>query len=629
MIDRIASGFHPFVLPFLFGMVFVLGYCLYGIVKILLQLGKDDRRRFLLSLVNPATAWKNVKDIFLNCLLHVKLWKRNPLLGYMHSSIAFGWFMLILLGHVEVFLFVPGRIHLFYYPIFFNYFVAEGTSTVQGALLFTLMDFFLLVVLSGIALAMVKRVRSRLFGMRRTTRLSVPDRIGLYALWSIFPLRLLAEGFTAHISGGGFLIIPLNWLFRQFLGDHMNMLPTWWAYSIALCVFMCVLPFTRYMHIPAEMMLIPMRNAGLRIKHPRRGFTRVMVYSCPSCGVCIDACPMSVKKANIKDTTVYLNRQIRRGNEGRIEQISDKCLLCGKCRAVCQIGLDGPSIRIAQRSMRQYGINQDYSGIDLAPMKEKLWAQESDPAPVVRRALNEKDSLTDLGDQSGFRVLYFSGCMTALTPSISKAVCSLLDKAGVNWQHLDRDGGLCCGRPMLLAGRFAQAKQLMRKNTELIRASGCDTLLLSCPICYKIFRDHYKLEGVRVVHHSEYLYELVRHGMLKVEKGDVRYVFHDPCELGRGSGIYEQPRKLLGRAGYIVEADKHHQESICCGGSLGSLTLGFAQREDITRNSLRNLTEGSPDAIATACPLCLSTFSRYSDRPVQDIAEILDKVTTG
>lgn len=337
---------------------------------------------------------------------------------------------------------------------------------------------------------------------------------------------------------------------------------------------------------------------------------------------------MSVKKANIKDTTVYLNRQIRRGNEERIEQISDKCLLCGKCSAVCQIGLDGPAIRIAQRSMRRYGINQDYSDIDLGPLKEQLWAQDTAPVPEVKRVIDEKDSLTDFGDQKGFRVLYFSGCMTSLTPAIIKSVYSLLDKAGVNWLHLDKDGGLCCGRPMLVAGRFAPAKQLIRKNTELIRASGCDTLLLSCPICYKIFRDQYKLEGIRVVHHSEYLYDLVRQGILKVEKGDVRYVFHDPCELGRGSGIYEQPRKLLGRAGYIVEADKHHGESICCGGSLGSLTLGYAQREDITRNSLKNLTTGSPDAIATACPLCLNTFSHYSDRPVQDIAEILDKVTS-
>ena len=597
MKERFAIGFDPFVLPFLAGMAFVLGYCLLGIFRILRQLPGEDRRKFLLSLITPATAFKNICDIFANCLLHVKFWKRNKVLGYMHSSIAFGWFMLILLGHIEVFIYCPDRIHLFYYPIFFNYFVAESESTIGGAVLFFLMDFFLLLVLSGIVLAMIKRVRSRIFGMRRTTRPSLLDSIGLYSLWAIFPLRLLAESFTAHISGGSFLTIPANWVFRQFLGNDLHMLPTWWAYSIALGLFMFVLPFTRYMHIPAEMMLIPMRNAGLRIKHPRRGFARMQVLSCPGCGVCIDACPMSVKKANLKDCTVYLNRQIRRGNERRIEEISDKCLLCGKCEAVCQVGVEGPALRIAQRASRKYGFNQDYSSIETSQLAEAA---------------------------TGAKVLYFSGCMTRLTPSIGKAVCSLLGKAGVDYVWMDREEGLCCGRPLLTAGRTEAAMQLVRKNEDIIRSSGADTLLLSCPICYKIFTEQYNLPGIRVVNYVNYFSELMDAGRLTFEKGDVFYVFHDPCELGRGCGIYEAPRRLIGRAAGITEAPKNRAESICCGGSLGSLTLGFSQREAMTRKALENLYESRADAIATACPLCLATFSRYSERPVRDIAEVLD-----
>ena len=597
MRERFASGFDPFVLPFLIGFFFVIGYCILGIVRIMFQLPREDRRRFLLSLITPTTALKNIWDIFANCLLHVKLWKRNKVLGFMHSSIAFGWFMLIVLGHIEVMLYCPGRIHLFYYPIFFNYFVAENESTIGGAVLFFLMDFFLLLVLAGITLAIIKRVRSRIFGMRRTTRPSMLDRVGLYSLWAIFPLRLLAESFTAHISGGSFLTIPANWVFRQFLGNDLHMLPTWWAYSLALCVFMLVLPFTRYMHIPAEMMLIPMRNAGLKILHARKGFARVEVLSCPGCGVCIDACPMSVKKANLKDCTVYLNRQLRRGNEKRIEEISDKCLLCGKCEALCQVGVEGPALRIAQRERRKYGFNQDYSGIDVAPM-----------AAVAK----------------GAKVLYFSGCMTKLTPSVGKAVCSLLQKAGVDYVWADRDEGLCCGRPMLTAGRTEQARQLIRKNEELILGSGAGTFLLSCPICYKIFTEEYNLPGVRVVNYVTFFNELVEQGMLKLEKGDLFYVYHDPCELGRGCGIYEEPRKLLGQAAGITEAPKNRAESICCGGSLGSLTLDFQQREAMTLNALRNLYESKADSIATACPLCLATFSRYSERPVRDIAEVLD-----
>ena len=604
MIDRFASGFDPFVIPFLIGMIFVLGYCIIGAIRLILQLDAEDKKKFFLSLITPKTIWKNIKDLFLNCLIHVKLWKRNKLLGYMHSSIAFGWFMLILLGHIECFVYMPHRVKLFYYPIFFNYFVAENEYTLRGAIFFFLMDFFLLVVLSGIVLAIIKRVRSRIFGMRRTTRPTLLDRVGLYSLWMIFPLRLLAESFTAHISGGSFLTIPMNMMFKAFLGDQMNMLPTWWAYSICLCIFMCVLPFTRYMHIPAEMLLIPFRNAGLTIKHARRGFAKAQVYSCPNCGVCIDACPMSIKKANIKDTTVYLNRNIRRRNEQRIEEISDKCLLCGKCTAVCQVGVDGPQMRIAQRSIRNYGLDQDYSGMDISAIKESVASEPS------------KD-----------KVLYFAGCMTQLTPAISRAMESVFRKAGVEYAFMDKDGCLCCGRPILMAGRFDQARQLIHKNKEIIKASGAGTLVLSCPICYKIFREHYKLEGIRVMHHTEYMLELVRAGRLKLDGGAGSIVYHDPCELGRGCGIYEQPREVLRQTGELVEAEANRDMSICCGGSLGSLTLGFDKREDLTRNALHNLTVNDPDTIVTACPLCKSTFARYADKPVEDIAETVDKHT--
>ena len=113
--------------------------------------------------------------------------------------------------------------------------------------------------------------------------------------------------------------------------------------------------------------------------------------------------------------------------------------------------------------------------------------------------------------------------------------------------------------------------------------------------------------------------------MLRVDKDTTRYVFHDPCELGRGCGVYEEPREVLSCAGELVEATKNRKESICCGGSLGSLSLGFDKRKSMTENALANLTAGSPDIIVTACPLCRSTFNRYADRPVEDIAEIIDR----
>lgn len=573
MTERFASAFHPFVIPFLAGMAFVIAVCIIKAARVIGELDKSDRRKFFISLLKPNIIIKDIIDIILDCLIHVRLWKRNRVLGFMHSSIAFGWFMIILLGHLEVLVYIPGRLSTFYYPIFFDYFVEGG----QHTLISRALDVFLMLVLAGIALAVVKRFWSRLFGMKRTARPTLFNLIGLYSLWAIFPLRLLAEQCA---RAGDLTVAP------------------WWAYSIALCAFMTVLPFTRYLHIPAEMLLIVMRNAGVGIDRPHKGMARVQADSCPNCGVCIDACPINADTANLKDSTVYLTRQLRRGNEQRVREISDKCMLCGKCTSVCQVGVDGPKLRILARAARKYKISRNFSCIDTEGY-DSYWA-------------------------SG-KILYFSGCMSQLTPNIGRSVESILRKSGVKYEWMDRDGGLCCGRPLHTAGRLKEAAALRKKNEEIIRKSGAHTLLVSCPICYREFSESYNLGSTRVAFYSEYFRWMLDKGLFKLEKGDTCYVYHDPCELGRGCGIYDSPRALIGKAAAIAEAPKNRAESVCCGGSLGSLSLDFEHREKITRASLENLYASKADAIATACPLCLATYSRYSDRPVKDLAQIIDE----
>ena len=180
----------------------------------------------------------------------------------------------------------------------------------------------------------------------------------------------------------------------------------------------------------------------------------------------------------------------------------------------------------------------------------------------------------------------------------------------------------------MMAGRICPARQMIEKNTRIIKESGAGILLLSCPICYRIFKENYKLEGIEILHHTQYIERMINEGRLDIDRSDSRLVYHDPCELGRGCGVYQSPRNVVSRAGVLVEASKNGKESICCGGSIGSISLGFDKRRPLTENALASLTADSPDIIVTACPLCRSTFSRYADRPVNDIAEIVDKATS-
>ena len=650
VIDRIPSGYSNFVIPFVVGISFMLIWLTVGLIRLLAKIPASDRRRFWKSLVTPKIALKNIKDLFCDCLFHTKIWKRKPLLGYMHSSIAFGWFMLIVLGHIEVALFVPKHLAWtdggLFYPIFYRFFVwiNPGHVTLRGWFFFFLMDFFLLYVLTGVGMAIFKRFRSIVLGMRHTTKPSLADRVALYSLWMIFPLRLLAESFTADLSGGSFLTVPVNHLWHWIFGDKLFFMPVWWAYSICLGLFFAAMPFSRYMHILTEVLWILLRNAGIQPRHPRKGVAEAEIYACSSCGLCLDACPMNVQKKNLKYSSVYFIRFLRRHNEKKINDIADKCLMCDKCHALCPVGVDAPALRRAQRATVNNSLPYDYSylkadcpiGSVASMVGERCRTTSSatapasvtgssHPIPEPTPSVTEPVEVTSNIQKSGEKVMYFAGCMTHLTPRITKSVEKVFKSAGVDYIFADRDGGICCGRPLMLAGKTDAAYETISANRRMILSSGCRTLVLSCPICYKIFKDEYALDGVEVLHYTQFIKRLADEGKLKLTAGDERIVYHDPCELGRGCGVYKEPREVLCQVGTLVKAAKEGDESICCGGSLGSLTLDARDRAKITESSVGNLMVNNPQTIVTACPLCLKTFSESVPESVnvQDFAELI------
>lgn len=582
--------FDLFVIPFVAGLVFLLGYLAIRYSSWFFQLKANERilirKGFLSKKLLGA-----VKEIVQESLLHRSIFAANKLLGFMHMSLAFGWFLLIAIGNLESRIYEPVAINPPYVPIFFKFFTDSTVAFPLHKVFSFTMDFLLLLVLTGVVLAFVKRFYAKAYGMKKTTRLVMGDKVALMALWFIFPLRLLAESLTSAAYGGGdFLTGTFGSLLGSFLPATELYYFSWWAYSLSLGVFFVALPFSRYMHIPTEVVLILSRHFGLVETNERSPLTEVELNSCSRCGICIDACQLSFAGGIHNIQSTYHLKGLRYDSIKPSEAM--ECFMCGRCDNACPVAIDINSIRMISRNA-------------LHDRKPDISFQEQE-IPHAHKA----------------DVLYFAGCMTHQTPSIKKAMVSLLTEAGVDYWFMDEWGGLCCGRPMMLAGYKEQARMMIEKNRKLIQDSGAKTLVTSCPICYKVFSKEYNL-NIRVVHHTQYLLELALSRKLVLKRMSVDAVYHDPCELSRDIRIYDEPRDLLSRITTLQTAGMEKENTLCCGNSLANITSSNEIRNIIARDAYNKINKPGAQYLVTSCPMCKKAFGNVSDVAVKDISEMV------
>jgi Fe-S oxidoreductase len=601
-----------FILPFNLGLYFILIYSVVRSTIWFRNLSRSDKLRLQRGFFG-LPFMQSIREIFMESLLHRRIFKRNPVLGYMHMSLAFGWFLLIVFGTIEADFFSAKHLNPPSHSIFFRWFNPEHGASGFPAVFSFWMDLLLAFILSGLLLAMVKRFIPRMMGMKKTTKHTWTDRITLLSLWLIFPSRLMAESFTCGAHGSGsFLTGNLGATLASVLPAADIAPYFWWLYSLALGTFFILLPVSRYFHIPVELFLIFMRNSGIKTGDKSSSYTEVQTNACSSCGVCISTCQMSYA-AGINDIqSAYFIKGLR--NEKDIAAITANCLMCGRCEEVCPVGIElGPMRLIERRQDRK----------DFEPVKfSEGYSLTRKRGFMERPATQSYNYLVNDNPVPKADVLFFAGCMTHLTPSIIVAMKKIMDSAGVRYNFMDEEGGVCCGRPLMLAGRDKEARELINHNSDLIWKSGAKILVTSCPICYKVFNESYYLE-TRVMHHSEFINLLIEEGSLRLGYLHKKVVYHDPCELGRGSGIYEEPRAVINYVADLHQSQHEKNMALCCGGSLGNLTLASGKRSMIAADAARSLTASSPDELITACPLCKKTLGQATETKVTDIAELV------
>jgi Fe-S oxidoreductase len=238
------------------------------------------------------------------------------------------------------------------------------------------------------------------------------------------------------------------------------------------------------------------------------------------------------------------------------------------------------------------------------PSKRADWINELEGVPV---------KILDEGDEVD--VLYFVDSYASFDPQIQQiamAVVKGLHAAGVSFGILGPSES-DSGHQVRRLGEEGLFQFLVEQNMEAFKANRFKEIVTTDPHAFNTLKKDYP-GNLMVKHYTEFFLPLIESGRLKPSKSldnsDV-YTYHDPCYLGRHSGVYEPPRKILASIPgiKIVEMERNRDRSFCCGG--GDINLWYDIEEEEMRMGEKRVAmahEAGATVIVTACPFCLLNF---------------------
>jgi Fe-S oxidoreductase len=217
-----------------------------------------------------------------------------------------------------------------------------------------------------------------------------------------------------------------------------------------------------------------------------------------------------------------------------------------------------------------------------------------------------------VGAGESIDVLYWIGCCTTFDPTkqkIATDLCKLLQRCGVNFGVLGQDER-CCGDPARVLGQEHLFQTVAKEQIEVLKSRQFKVLLVSCPHCYNVLKNEYPSLGgnFNVAHHSQFLHEMIYMGVLKPQIGRRgRYVYHDPCYLGRYQKIYDAPREVIRSipGTEVVEMANHHERALCCGGGGGHFWMDLKKGQRVNNLRVHQAMDKKADTIVTGCAYCM------------------------
>ena len=375
--------------------------------------------------------------------------------------------------------------------------------------------------------------------------------------------------------------------------------------------------------------------------------------ACISCGRCQKGCPAynsgaplspSVVIRDLKRHSLEKKSWFRSKSEVFDSAIIGKviaketlwaCTTCGLCEDKCPVNIEHIK-RIVDMRRSISNENKGYPP-EIQKVFENI-AAVGNPwglSPEGKYYLANESQVPLLKENKPTDILYWVGSHGSYEPrnmKVSQVMFKLLEKAGVNYATLGREEK-CCGDSVRRLGNEQLFQQLTLENIKTLNQYHFKTIVTTCPHCYNSLKNDYPQFGghYRVLHHSEFLLDLIKAGKLTPKGTDhLKVTYHDPCYLGRYNAIYEAPRDVLTSIPglELVEMRNNRARAFCCGAGGGRIWMEDNQEEKINSLLVKKVLRTEPDLLATGCPLCLTTLTEAvsgskADLPCLDIAEIL------
>lgn len=412
------------------------------------------------------------------------------------------------------------------------------------------------------------------------------------------------------------------------------------------------------------------------------------IEACTRCGHCTEVCSaynanndlevspakkVELLRKRIKKDTIWGKILGRRAFSDKdletLTKAAYECTLCSRCEVDCPVNIDLQKLWISLRS--------DLAGENKSPealnfLKERLGKSRNISFDTNEGRAGWINQLPDVPEDKYVRqkaeVIYFVGCVSSFSPRVFKiprSVIRILKAAKVDFGLLG-DNEWCCGFPLLSSGFKKEFIEFAEHNIEQVNASGARYLITSCPSCYHMWTHTYKALNLnikmnfKVLHLVEYLYELAKNRQLKLHplnyspasaspasmtaadtlstdkysnfhaSRTVTVTYHDPCDLGRNSGIYDPPRKLIKMIPGVkfVELENSREKASCCGGGGNVEAIDKELSEKIAGMKANEIIKTGADIVVTACQQCVRTIlaalkKENSKIKVMDISELV------